>query len=151
MYYIVNYISSFPLERAFIWWRSLFNNKMRGDYFQSKLSGRLCNFTLSTLYFHGCHTSISRVIRMALCKYYWPETGHRNCPRECWMTSFSVHTFSVFVVLVTSTSWSQWMGDERMARDCCTNEGEGMTSNILAILSVLKLDRRGVANGGTIR
>ena len=31
------------------------------------------------------------------------------------------------------------------------NEGEGMTSNILAILSVLKLDRRGVANGGTIR
>ena len=43
------------------------------------------------------------------------------------------------------------MGNERMARDCCTNEGEGMTSNILAILSVLKLDRRGVANGGTIR
>ena len=42
------------------------------------------------------------------------------------------------------------MGDEQMARDC-TNEGEGKTSNILAILSVLKLDRRGVANGGTIR
>ena len=42
------------------------------------------------------------------------------------------------------------MGDERIARDC-TKEGEGMTSNILAILSVLKLDRRGVANGGTIR
>ena len=42
------------------------------------------------------------------------------------------------------------MGDERIAKDC-SNEGEGMTSNILAILSVLKLDRRGVANGGTIR
>ena len=89
----------------------LFNNKMAWGLLSIEALREIAQFhTLH--YFHGCHTSISRVIRMALCKYYWPDTGHRNCPRECWMTSFSVH----LQCSTTSTKQNNAESmDERMA------------------------------------
>ena len=127
----------------------LFNNKMAWGLLSIEALREIAQFhTLH--YFHGCHTSISRVIRMALCANTTDRkqgTGTVRGNAE-WLPFPS--TYNVVLLVQSKITRSLWMNEwQDRKNDLCLSISLTQHSNIICF-KARQAGRRGVANGGTI-